>query len=206
MEMVASPFLLFIDLFSEGKKTEPDYLEKFAEQHAKNKVKVNCLVRGQSLERLIDAAIEYSKTQLDDRYANRILCIVADKDKLSDSFLTQAIAKTNAYNKKCRKPHQKIRLYISNPCIELWALAHFVDKAFPDTARSCQQKLKAIMPRYDHDRGAPLFDIKSMTEERYQKAKKLALTWMATANNDPNQFPYTDIMELLEDIKRIGQQ
>ena len=51
----------------------------------------------------------------------------------------------------------------------------------------------------------PLFDIKLMTEDRYQKAKRLAQAWKATADNNPNQFPYTDIIDLLEIIRRVGE-
>lgn len=197
------PFVLFVDLFSEGRRTEPDYLEKFAETYAKDKVKITRMVCGEPLDRLIDSAIKHSKQQNNARFANRLICVIADKDVLADADITQAINKIQTYNRD-KKEHQKIKLYISNPCIEVWALSHFMDKGFPDTARACQTKLKDFLPKYDHDRGMPLFDIKLMTEERYQKAKRLALSWKATAENNPNQFPYTDIIELLEKIKRIG--
>ncbi len=202
--MVMIPFVLFVDLFSEGRRTEPDYLEKFAETYAKDKVKVTRMVCGESLDCLMNSAIAYSKQQSNARFANRLICIVADKDMLDDADITQAITKIKTYNRSCKKEHQKIRLYISNPCIELWALSHFIDKGFPNTAKACQAKLKDFLPKYDHDRGMPLFDIKLMTEERYQKAKRLAMSWKVTAENNPNQFPYTDIIELLEKIKRVG--
>ena len=203
--MVMIPFVFFVDLFSEGRRTEPDYLEKFAETYAKNKVKVTRMVCGKSLDRLIDSAIEHSKQQNNQRFANRMICVVADKDVLTDIDITQAITKVQTYNRSCKKEHQKIKLYISNPCIELWALSHFMDKSFPNTAKACHAKLKEFLPKYDHDRGMPLFDIKLMTEDRYQKAKRLAQAWKATADNNPNQFPYTDIIDLLEIIRRVGE-
>lgn len=203
--MVTIPFVLFIDLFAEGRRTEPDYLEKFVETYAKDKVKVTKMLCGASLDRLIESAIAYSKQQTNVRFANRLICIVADKDMLTDTDITQAITKIQTYNRCCKNAHQKIRLYISNPCIELWALSHFMDRGFPNTARTCQMKLREFLTKYDHDRGMPLFDIKLMTEDRYQKAKRLAQAWKATADNNPNQFPYTDIIDLLEIIRRVGE-
>lgn len=38
--MVMPQFRLFIDLFSEGRRTEPSYIESFAEQYANGVVKV----------------------------------------------------------------------------------------------------------------------------------------------------------------------
>lgn len=198
------PFVLFVDLFSEGRRTEPDYLEKFAETYAKDKVKITRMVCGETLDRLIDSAIEYSKQQNNARFANRLICIVADKDVLTDVDITQAINKIQTYNRICKKEHQKIKLYISNPCIEVWALSHFMNKGFPNTAKACQSKLREFLPKYDHDRGMPLFDMRLMTEERYQKAKRLVQSWKMSADNDPNRFPYTDIIDLLEIIRRVG--
>lgn len=197
-------FVLFVDLFSEGKRTEPDYLEKFAEEYAKNKAKINRIVCGAPLNKLIDSAIVHSKRQSDKRFANRTICVIADKDVTSDADIKQAITKIQTYNRQCKYVYQQIRLYISNPCIELWALSHFMNKGFPNTAHACQAKLKDFLPKYDHDRGYPLFDLQYMTEERYQRAKRLVLSWKASADDDPNQFPYTDIVDLLERIKQAN--
>lgn len=202
--MVMPQFRLFIDLFSEGRRTEPGYIESFAEQYANGVVKVVIRRSGAHLPELVESAIELSKQQGASRYSNRHIYVVADKDELSDAELQRLCAKVATYNANCTKRHQKITLCISNPCIELWALAHFMKKKFPITAAGCQEKLKEFMPKFNHGngQGTSLFNINLMTEDKYKQAKDLATSWCANCEHNPNGCPYTDIYILLEDIRR----
>jgi len=74
---------------------------------------------------------------------------------------------------------------------------------FPTTSTNCQSKLKnPHMPKFDHDRGLPYFDLSLMDDVKYNKAKQLAISWHATAAGDMNIRPYTNIHKLLDFIIR----
>ena len=197
-------FSLFIDVFSEGKVTEPRYLQDFAQAFNKDKAKVVIKSAGCSnkdnLIKFVTDAIEWSQI-LTHKDHKRSIWIIFDKDQHTDIEINQALALVSRHNASCTHEHKKIHTVCSNPCVEIWALAHFLKKGpFPDTASGCSKLLEKHMPTYEHP-GNPVFDMKQMDIEKYLQARNLANSWSKTSGNDCNICPYTNIYELLELIK-----
>jgi hypothetical protein len=72
----------------------------------------------------------------------------------------------------------KIQIALNIPCIEAWALLHFVEPGkVPVDRHKCQGLLEQSMPPYNHDSN-PVFNVPKMFEDgRFEKAKQSAADW-----------------------------
>lgn len=202
--MVVNMFSLFVDVFSEGKVTEPRYLQDFTNVFNSTKVKIVIKSAGQSnkdnLINIINDAIAWSEI-LNSKDTRHSIWVIFDKDRHSDAHITTALQLVSKHNKSCKYEHRKINIICSNPCVEIWALAHFLKKGpFPNTTSACHRLLEKHMSTYAHP-GNPVFNLKQMDIEKYLQARTLAVSWTRTSGNDCNICPYTNIYELLELIK-----
>ena len=92
-----------------------------------------------------------------------------------------------------------VKVALSNPCIELWALLHFKEQNEQIHRHEAQRALRAHLPRYDK-----VLDFDKM-KTGYAKAVERAqsLQKVAEATDDPNRNPSTGV-HLLTELIRIG--
>ena len=200
-----SLYKLVIDLFTEGKKTESQYIKDFIEQQAK-KDKVRSIWHGKNSDavNLVSDAIRYTKNLgIEKGDAPRQTWVVFDHDN-NEEIVVAAIKKESDYNSQ--NPYKKIYVAFMKPCMELWGLMHFKNKNLPITSSETQSQLHDFMPSYNHQ-GNPIFKVNELTNEGYNQAVRLATSWNASLDNkeNPNSSShFAGIYKLTEKIKSVS--
>ena len=95
-----------------------------------------------------------------------------------------------------------IRLAISNPCFELWAIFHYQECDAPLDRHECQTKLRELHPGYGGKRGK-IFDDPKVIESNYRDAvgkAEYSLT-RREEEGDPEGNPSTTVHRLTEHIR-----
>lgn len=182
-------------VLTEGRNTEPSYLNAFKVYAGNSAVKVeivggvgtpmtivrDCLQRKRELSR--------SPTSVKDQ-----VWAVFDRDTHPE--IDQAI---NA-------AHQGgVYVAYSNPCFELWAILHHCDHDAPLNSAEAQKKLSNLMPSYSHNKSAKLdFDKLS---KGYADACKRATSMRRRREEErsPRQNPFTNVDVLTQMIAEFGK-
>ena len=187
-------------IFCEGKKTEPDYLRRFAEENGNKLVKLVIHPAAGEPGKLVESALEahrhYEQLALaGDSYELYEVWAVFDRDIHDRYEEALAIARRN-----------KLRVAMSNPCFELWGILHFSDHDGEYTHREVQKMLKKHMGSYDNKK-EKVFDYVLM-KDHYPAAVKRAKTLQRNRNaeRNPEGNPSTRIYYLLERIVALGKQ
>ena len=181
----------------EGKKTEPEYIKKYARD--KRHPLVECkTINGVGVPRsIVDRAIQ-EKRELSRRARKsgnsfdkefEIWC-VSDVDEHPGVHQEMQRAKDNG-----------LRYALSNPCIELWGYLHYFQYDAPIHRHVMQRKLSQVMRDYDHKHGAT-FDYDDMKEsysEAVERGKELIRR--RKDEGDANSNPSTNLFELTESIR-----
>lgn len=179
----------------EGKVTEPEYFKAF--QHEVRNRLVHVEIDKQAgvpltvVNRAIDmdgeAKAEAKRRREDDLKYDDVWCVF-DVDEHPN--LTEALDLAN---------RSGVKVALSNPCIELWALLHFQEQNEQIHRHEAQRALKAHLPRYDK-----VLDFDKM-KASYEKAVERArsLQKKAEATGDPIRNPSTAVY-LLTELIRIG--
>ena len=180
----------------EGQVTEREYILKFRQAVRNQRVHVEVarehgvpLTVVKEAQRLRDEAAGEAKSQGDQNLRYDEVWAVYDTD--------------DHPNLKAARQHaerQDIKLAISNPCFELWALLHFQDQRASIHRDKARAKLQAHMPDYDKSLTfAPL----SPKEAAYAEAvhRAMALDAAAEEHGSPGRNPTTRVYLLTESIR-----
>ena len=196
-----------IYVYCEGENTEPYYLRDI------NKYNKTCMVEPIPIPQphttplpIIKDVIKFLSDKKEDKTIEYWAVFDCD-NRVND--VEKAYKEVNNYNKnRGKKP--PIKIAMCRPCIEAWALLHFIDPSnniFNDR-NSCQKSLSQFMPKYNHSKGARL-DTELMMEQdkgnnysKYEKAKKHASDWENgyTPDNEYNASKLAGIYNLVDSI------
>jgi hypothetical protein len=182
-------------IFSEGKITEPEYINNFYRELCKNrKIILAPVTKAAGVPMTIVEACVAKKIEL---------CRAAKRDSFEKNFVLWAIFDIDAHPKIDEAivlaKANGIRCIISNPCVEVWGLMHTSLYERPLTRHEAQNELTRAMPGYHHDR-SPIFPW-----ELCKKNIDLAINNSAKALDRrtyehkifPNGNPSTNFHELL---------
>ena len=187
---------LLLYIVCEGEKTEPRYLKDFLRDYRNPRVNVSPIGLGGPPKSVIDEAVKIKKVL---EYKSR-----RSKDSFGKSFEVWGIFDVDSHPgvpaAKDKARSNSIKICISNPCFEIWALMHFQDQSRYIDRRELQRNLRTHMPSYNHDQN-PEFDYSLMCE-KYDDAKGRAQNQLRRLilNGDEGGNPSTDIFELLDSI------
>ena len=180
----------------EGRRTEPDYLNKFCNHHGNGLVKINTISGVGVPFTIVEEAKRVKKDLL--KKAKR------SKDSFAMAFEVWGMFDVDQHPRigdaKYMARDNGIFLCISNPCIELWAILHIEDQNACIHRHNAQRKLSKIMPSYCHS-GNPIFDYSSM-RDTYELAKGRAVNLNKKRRKEetPDGNPSTNAYELLDKV------
>ena len=187
------PVILIV---TEGKVTEPEYLDGFA--RATKNPRVHIEVRGgagvpktivESAKELKNEAEKQARGAKDDnlRY-NEVWCVF-DFDEHPNIPDAKQMARDNG-----------IELAMSNPCFELWLWLHFADQPGMQHRHDLQRKMKQHIPNYD--KHVDYSDYAAGYEAAYGRASRLDKD--AKAANEEGRNPTTGVWRLTDSIRSDG--
>lgn len=193
-------YRLVIDLFTEGEKTEIQYLRDFVvQQNQQSAIRLIHKEYESDPVNLVKRAICYVESlKLKSSEVPHQVWVIFDDDGREEK-VSQALKCLTKYNQNhTSKP---VFYAFMKPCIEIWALMHFKGK-LPLKQKDAQNTLAKKMPTYHHQKN-PLFDINKLTTDGYNKAVQLAHAWMISLDNPENQDSsslFAGIYQLTEKI------
>jgi hypothetical protein len=91
-----------------------------------------------------------------------------------------------------------IRLAISNPCFELWALLHFQDQRAHIERERLRQQCRKHMP--DYEKLLPADVLEPLYQEALRRASQL-VDWQIDQGRPQHANPSTDVHKLTESIR-----
>lgn len=186
----AKPLILII---TEGKVTEPDYLDGFAKACENPRVRIEmvedagdprAIVRAAKSRKL--AAERRSRQEQDDNLKYDQVWCVFDVDEHAHRTEAKQTATKNG-----------LSLAVSNPCFELWLWLHFADQPGMQTS----QDLRKMMKRHvsDYDKGVNYADYAAGYEAAVVRASRL--DDQAIADSEEGRNPTTGVWKLTENIR-----
>ena len=139
-----------IVIVCEGRNTEPAYFESCADYYGAGLVRLKVIPGAGVPMTLVAAAIAERDRLLQLRRAS--------KDSFDSCFRVWAIfdrdEHTNVVEALMMAAERRIEVGFSDPCFELWPLLHLTEYGAQDGRHQVQARLKARMPKYDHEDGA----------------------------------------------------
>lgn len=183
----------------EGSKTEPRYFQSL--QHEFRNQLVHVEINGESgvpltlVERAIDLCTQArrdAKAQRDDNLLYDEIWCVCDVDEHPNLDQAGKLAKEN-----------DIKIALSNPCFELWALLHLRDQTKAIDRRVLQREVKKLLDSKE-EKVLPFEKLHPGYNDAIGRAKALRKTAARTGVRDPN--PSTNVDELTEQIRLGGQR
>jgi hypothetical protein len=181
-------------LVSEGEVTEPSYFKRF--QHDVRNPRVHVAVakeHGVPLTvvevavKLCNEAQEEAKSQRDENLLWDEVWAVFDVDSHPNLEAAKRMA-----------VQESIRLAVSNPCFELWALLHFRNQPAFIERDKVRAELQIHMPNYDKE--LDFARMKSNYAQAVQRAQELDDE--AARHEEPGRNPTTGVRHLTEAIRR----
>ena len=184
-----------IIVVTEGKKTEPQYLEMFKKVHVPPSVKrsafdLKIIPSGSDPTRVVDEAIQELETL--QRVGGKKDSVWAMFDRDEHSRFEEA--KNKAKNKG-------VHLAVSNPCFEIWGIYHYQDWQAHIERDKCQDELGQLCPGYDKKCGKTFIDkdvIKEKCYDAIERAKKSLNS--RKEEGDPEGNPSTSVHCLIKTI------
>ncbi|WP_130470991.1 RloB family protein [Candidatus Magnetaquicoccus inordinatus] len=179
----------------EGKNTEPDYLCAFADDHQFLPDHLRIIAGAGTPEKIVERAVDEKNKLTKKRDQSMVYEIWAVFDRDEHPYIAQA---------RNRAQVSGIHVAYSNPCIELWALYHFVDHNAELDRHSVQKLLKKHM-NYDPDSDKK-FAYEPM-KKNYQTACQHAENGLnkREAEGDPHGNPSTTLHYLTKRIIELAQ-
>ena len=179
----------------EGKVTEPEYFKALQHEFRNPLVHINIDKQAgvplTAVNRAIDldgqASEKAKQTRDDDLKYDDVWCVF-DVDEHPHLDEALELAKKSG-----------VKVALSNPCIELWALVHFREQSEQIHRREAQRALREHMPRYD--KVLDFYKMKAGYANAVARAQSLQKK--AEAMDEPNRNPSTGVYVLTELI-RIG--
>jgi len=177
----------------EGKKTEPIYLRQF-QHHVRNpRVHVEPLGPAGVPVTVVQTAIDLRKQAADEARRQR------DENLLWDQVwaVFDMDDHPNVADARQLASAHGIRLAVSNPCFELWALLHFSDQRAYIERGKLRAALQQHMPGYDKE--LPFAKVHTGYREAVHRAREL--DHAATRAGRPGRNPTTGVHLLTEIIR-----
>lgn len=179
----------------EVKVTEPEYFKALQHEFRNPLVHVDIDKQAGVPLTVVNRAIELDSQANDEAKRNR------DDDLKFDDVWCVFDVDEHPHLGEALELAQKsgVKVALSNPCIELWALLHFRKQNEQIHRHEAQRALREFLPRYDKK-----LDFDKM-KTGYAKAVERAqsLQKSAKATGDPNRNPSTGVY-LLTELIRIG--
>ena len=184
------PVILIV---TEGKVTEPRYLNGFARAAKNPRVRVE-VVGGVGVpktivefakHRRIEAEEEARGAKDDNIRYDEVWCVF-DFDEHPNVPDAKQMARDNG-----------IELAMSNPCFELWLWLHFADQPGMQHRHHLQRMMKQHIPEYDGH--VDYSDYATGYDAAYRRASRLDEN--AKADNDEGRNPTTGVWRLTESIR-----
>lgn len=177
----------------EGKKTEPLYLSQL-QRHVRNpRVHVEPVGPAGVPVTVVQTAIELRKQAEEEARRQR------DENLLWDQVwaVFDMDDHPNVANARQLAMSHDIRLAVSNPCFELWALLHFVDQR----AHIERARLRAILQQHvpGYDKELPFAKVHTGYSEAVRRARELDDA--AERAGRPGRNPTTGVHRLTEVIR-----
>ncbi|HEX7181375.1 MAG TPA: RloB family protein [Thermoanaerobaculia bacterium] len=180
----------------EGEVTEPEYFRALRRASVNTQVEIVIEGCGEDPKALVERAAERKKSS--DRVArerdehlwyDEIWCVfdVDDHARLPDA---RQQARDNG-----------LRLAVSNPCFEIWALLHFQPQTAYLERDKARNRLKTHLP--DYDKELPFDRLRPGYEEAVRRAEGLDRT--CERNGCPGDNPSTGVYVLTERIREEGK-
>lgn len=192
---------LQLHVFCEGKNTEPEYLRAFSFHWGNKQIRLEVIPGvGVAMTVAREAVIrrgkllQEAKRRRADSFASRFeVWAVFDRDNHPD--INNAVTHATANG---------VKVGLSNPCFELWALLHFQDQDGEITGHHAQRELQRHMPRYDRY-GSKILDYEAMRDQ-YEIAKTRAMRICERRIQEgiPRGNPSTDVHILLNVVISEG--
>ena len=177
---------------AEGKVTEPGYLRAFDRIHGDRSSARLVLIGGAGDPRaVVERAIEESRQSRRDRLGGRdSVWAMFDRDEHPRFDEAKNMAAGN-----------DVRLAISDPCFELWAILHYRECDAPLDRHECRRTLEELHPGYGSS-GKKVFDDPEVIENKYRDAVGRARKSLARREEegDPGGNPSTTVHHLTEHI------
>jgi hypothetical protein len=180
----------------EGKLTEPEYFKALQHEFRNRLVHVEIdkqagvpmTVVKRAIEMDSQANAEAKQKRNDDLKYDDVWCVF-DVDEHPHLPEALELAKKSG-----------VKVALSNPCIELWAILHFQEQNEQLHRHEAQRALRQHLPRYDK-----VLDFDKM-KAWYARAVERArsLQKKAEATSDPNRNPSTGVYLLTELIRTGG--
>lgn len=191
---VKEPATIII-VVTEGKKTEPQYLEMFQKVHVPPSVKrsafdLKIIPNGSDPTRVVDEAIQ--ELEILQRVRGKKGSVWAMFDRDDHSRFEEA---------KNRARSKEVRLAVSNPCFEIWGIYHYQDWQAHIESDKCQNKLGQLCPSYDKNCDKSFTDKDAIKKKCYnaiERAKKSLNS--REEEGDPEGNPSTSVHYLIEEI------
>lgn len=184
-----------IVVFCEGERTEPDYLESFADAWKNPRIRVEPkggLGDPKDLVELAKACRDQLRKQArrDSLRANDEVWCLFDRD-----------CHERVHDARQQARDSGIPIGFSNPCFEIWALFHFQWYDSQIDRHALQKLLRNHLPSYHHS-DHPVFD-HALMKDRYATARKNAERSLRERDGEgkPNGNPSTDVFVLLDEIR-----
>ena len=178
---------------TEGKVTEPEYLDGFARATKNPRVKIE-VVGGVGVPKTIVEHAKEKKREADKR-ARREKDDNLSYDQVWCVF--DIDAHPNIPDAKQMALDNGFELAVSNPCIELWLWLHFADQPGAQHRHDLQGMMKKHIPKYnkhvDFSHFASGYDDAAQRASRLDKDAKLV--------NEEGRNPTTGVWQLTKSIR-----
>lgn len=179
--------------------TDKHYLLRLAKELGLKKYEVQIEVSG-APRTCAEKLRDYLTDELGDEHdpEDRIAAIVVDRDIHPNVPEARDIARTNGF-----------RFVLSNPCIELWFLMHFVDQRAPIERDKAEASLKRHLASYVKGKAVDTFPQLYEPENRLAACKRAATLrkhWDGDSTDPHERNPYTDMDLLLEEIAALARR
>lgn len=184
-----------IFVFSEGEKTEPDYLREFVRMHCHASVRVKIIGTGSASVKLVEIAKKEKRKQSSQKNS------FAEADEYWVAFDRDDHARVSEAIEMAQ--HVSIKVAFSNPCFEVWLILHCDDTIIdaPQDRHELQKLLGKKVSSYDANSGkvANFEEIAIGYEAAQEKA--VIMQTRRIEENDPWGNPFTNFNKLTEAIR-----
>lgn len=179
---------------AEGRnKTEKQYFNSFQDQHGKYSIRFATGLETDPFGMLKAMEKAWKKNELSEKDGDKAY-IVLDMDCKTEKI--QLV-------KELQKKSKNIQFIVSNPCIEVWFILHFIytTHQFKDS-KEPKKELAKYIPGYDEsmDISAILRPMLNDAEKHLEQLKGYYET-LGVAWGDADCNPMTDIVEVLEELE-----
>lgn len=179
---------------AEGRnKTEKQYFNSFQDQHGKYSIRFATGLETDPVGMLRTMGKAWKKNELSEKDGDKAY-IVLDMDCKPEKIRLV---------KELQKKSKNIKFIVSNPCIEVWFILHFIytTHQFKDS-KEPKKELAKYIPEYEEsmDISAILRPMLNDAENHLVQLKGYYET-LGVAWGDADCNPMTDIVEVLEELE-----